>query len=180
MNNRSESSDDKLTTELSHKWNPKTTLVVGDSTIAGIDETRISGSRNVKVRTFPGATIADMYDYLKLLLKKCPDAIILHIGTNNAVNETSRSILDSILSLKNFIQKSLPSSKVIISNLIQRTCNGIASLAIAKLNEHLSNLELDIIDKSNISNDCLVRKGLHLNERGYGKLAINFIKEICK
>ena len=29
--------------------------------------------RNVKVKNFPGATIDDMYDYIKPLLKKYPD-----------------------------------------------------------------------------------------------------------
>ena len=58
--------------------------------IKGIQEYRISKEgRNVKVCAFPGATTDDMYDYLKLLLTKAPDNIILHIGTNNAVNETS-------------------------------------------------------------------------------------------
>ena len=42
----------------------------------------------------PGATIGDMYDYITPLLNKCSKNIILHIGTNNTVNETSRIVLD--------------------------------------------------------------------------------------
>ena len=34
-----------------------TTLIVDDSILAGIEEKRISGNRNLKVRIFPGATI---------------------------------------------------------------------------------------------------------------------------
>ena len=52
--------------------------------ITGVDETMIfKKGRVVKVRSFAGATIEDMYDYLKPILKKCPDNIILHVGTNN-------------------------------------------------------------------------------------------------
>ena len=88
--------------------------------LAGIEEKRICGNRSVKVRIFPGATTHDMHDYLKPVLKKNPDNIILHVGTNNSVNETSRDILNEILSLKNFIEKLCPKCKVIVSNLVYR------------------------------------------------------------
>ena len=43
--------------------------------ISGIDETMISRKgRIVKVRPFSGATIEDMYDYLKPMLRKCPNS----------------------------------------------------------------------------------------------------------
>ena len=62
------------------KWSRNTTLIVGDSMLSGIDEKRISKrDRKVKVKNFPGATIDDMYDYIKPLLKKCPGNIILHV-----------------------------------------------------------------------------------------------------
>ena len=59
------------------------------------------------------------------------------------------------------------------------------SLTVNNVNQHLSTLQLDIIENSNISNDNsnisnagLSRGGLHLNSQGLGKLAINFIKKI--
>ena len=48
------------------------------------------------MKSFPGATIEDMYDYIKPLLKKCSKNITLHIGTNNTVNGTSKIVLDKI------------------------------------------------------------------------------------
>ena len=134
--------------------------------------------RQVKVKSFLGATIEDMYDYVKLLLKKCPKNIILHIGTNNTVNDTSRIVLDKILSLKAFVEKTLSDCNVFISNLTLRTVNVKASLTVTNVNQHLSTLKLGIIDNSNISNAGLSRGGLHLNSQGLGKLAINFIKKI--
>ena len=68
------------------KRSRNTTLIVGDSMLPGIDEKRISKrDRKVNVKNFPGATIDDMYNYIKPLLKKWPDNIILHVGTNNTV-----------------------------------------------------------------------------------------------
>ena len=88
-----------------HKWDRNTTLIVGDSLFSGTEERRISKrDREVKIKNFPGATIDDMYDYIKPLLKKCPDNIILHVGTNNMINEPSKMALDKLLNLKKFIE----------------------------------------------------------------------------
>ena len=83
-----------------------------------------------------------------------------------------------MLSLKSFIEKTLPWSKLCISNLVKRTDNGKATLTVNKVNEHLSALQLYIVDNSNINVTGLNRGGLHLNKTGTGKLAVNFIKKI--
>ena len=49
-----------------------------------------------------------MYGYIKPLLKTAPDNVILHVGTNDAPNSTSKTILDNMLPLKSFIEKTLP------------------------------------------------------------------------
>ena len=161
------------------KWRKNTALIVGDSMISGIDQQGLSvKGRIVKVRSFPGATINDMYDYIRPLLKKAPNNVILHVGTNDTPNNTSRAILDNLLSLKSFIEKTLPQLKVCISNIVQRTDNGKATLTVNKVNEHLSALKLDIVDNANINVTSLNCGGLHLNKTGTGKLAVNFIKKI--
>ena len=91
-----------------HKWSRYTILRTGDSMIPGTDEKRLSKKYTVKVRPFPGASANDMHHYLRPLLQKCPDTIILHVDTNNCVSESSRVVLDKILNLKTFIQISLP------------------------------------------------------------------------
>ena len=126
----------------------------------------------MKVRPLPGASADDMHHYLRPLLQKCPDTVI--VGTNNCVNESSRFVLDEIL--KTFTRNSLPQCKV-ISNVINRTDDGKASLTMENLNSHLNSLILDIVDNSIICKVCLFRKGLYLTKRRTGKLAVNiFIK----
>ena len=86
-----------LKNETHHTWSKNTTLIMGDSIVSGIEENRISRQwRKFKVKSFPCATIEDMDDYIKPLPKKCPKNIILHTGTNNTVNDTSRIVLDRI------------------------------------------------------------------------------------
>ena len=82
-----------------------------------IEERRISRRyRKVNVKNSTLAKIDDMYDYIKSLLKKCPDNITLHIGTNNTVDEPSNVVLGKLLDLKRFIEKTLP--EVTLSSLI--------------------------------------------------------------
>ena len=131
-------------------------------------------------KNFPGATIDDTYDYIKPLLKECPDNIIIHVGTNNTVNEPSKVVLGKLLDLKKFIENTLPGNNVSISNLITRTDNSKATLTVIKPNENLDGLQMDINDNGNITSNELDKGGLHLNPRGLGKLAFNFIRRIKK
>ena len=50
-----------------------TCLNVGDSMLAGVDENQLKSKKKVKLRYFPGARTDDVYDYMKLLLRKLPD-----------------------------------------------------------------------------------------------------------
>ena len=84
-------------------------------------------------------------------------------------------MLYKLLNLKKFIKHTLPESNVVISDLITRTDNGKASLTVIKTNEHLHGLQMDVINNGNITSNELNKGGLHLNLRGLGKLAINFI-----
>ena len=103
-------------------------------------------------------------------------AIMLHVGTNNTVNEPSKIVLGKLLDLKKFTEHTLPESNVVISNLIR----GKTSLTVVKTNEHLHGLQMDIFDNGNMTSNDLSKGGLHLNPRGLGKLAINFIRRIKK
>ena len=89
-------------------------------------------------------------------------------------------MLDKLLNLKKFIEHILPKSNVVISNLSATTDNGKGSLAVIKTNEQLHGLQMNVINNGNIISNELNKEGLHLNLRGLGKLAINFIRRIKK
>ena len=62
-----------------HQWPKDTILIASDSMFNTIDEKRLSMyGKNVKVRSFKGSTISDMYFYLYPLLQKCPKYLLLH------------------------------------------------------------------------------------------------------
>ena len=46
-----------------------------------------SKQNNIKVLTHPGSTAADMIDYIKPIVRRKPDALVIHTGTNDMKND---------------------------------------------------------------------------------------------
>ena len=160
-------------------WPSGTCAIVGDSVVNGIDEKRLSKKHgNVEVFHFSRARIEDINQYIIPIIKKEPDYLILHVRTNDATTNTSKKIVEDLLILKSSISKQLPSCRIVLS--IIRHDDGKANLTIRNVNKHLSALQSECIDNDNISSQHLGRKGLHLNPKGKGRLALNFMKQIRK
>ena len=172
-NNNNNNTDKK---SVRNKWPPNTIFLTGDSMFKQIDEKRLCNStkRNVKVRSFPGATSEKMYQNIAPLLLKEPKFIILHIGTKDCVNKSSDTIVDEILKLKHHIEVQLPGVIVIISSPITRTDNAKARLTIKHIINKIKLLKVNYLLNDNIYDDYLGQKGLHLNQRGTGRMAVNF------
>ena len=74
----------------------------------------------MRVRSFPGATTGDMFDYLKPLLKKAPEKVLLVIGTNDLDRRKPEEVIEKLKELKSFIHASLPQCHIVISQIIMR------------------------------------------------------------
>ena len=111
-------------------WTKGTCLVTGGSLLGHIDETRTSRKFKVKVRLFPGAKTEDMFQYLVPLLEKIPDYVILHAGTNDAINYETSTTVKKILQVKESIKLRVPNCKVIIFRPIKRHDSDNASRVI--------------------------------------------------
>ena len=179
-NVQSNAAKENITTEKG-QWPKNATLIVGDSIINGVlEEGLCRGGRNVKVRNFSGVTVDDLNHHIILLLQKKSSHIIVHAGTNNAYHSTSREILNKLLNFKSLIQEKLPDCKVFISTPTQHSDNGKATLTVNQLTKHLLQINIDIADNRNIISKHLSRIGLHLNQSGSRRLAINFLERIKK
>ena len=85
----------------SEEWRKGTTLITGDSMIAGLREAKLSSNKKIKVRFFPGAKTEDLMFHLIPNLKKTPT--------------TSLSILGRMMrhiKMKTFFLKSSNKSKI--------------------------------------------------------------------
>ena len=106
--------------------------------MSGIDEKMLSKPYPVKVCHFPGASANDMHHYLRPLLQKSPDTVILQIGTNNCVNESSAC--SSKVCLLFFIGPKIASTEIVsfigpkIWDTLTNSCKDTTSLKSFKVN----------------------------------------------
>ena len=90
--------------------------------VKSIDEKRLPKKHgNIKVFHFLGARIEDVNQYIIPVIKRQPDYLILHVGTNDAATSTS---------------KQLPSCRIVLSKPIIRHDDGKATLTIRNINRH--------------------------------------------
>ena len=98
-----------------HQWPKGTVAIIGDSMVSSLKEALFSNKKHhVKVRSSRGATVKDMFDYIKGILKQNPDYVVLHVGTNSTKDVSSRVILDKLLQLKTAVLNSNENCKVIL------------------------------------------------------------------
>ena len=141
-----------------------------------LDEKRLGKSKyNIKLRCFPGASINDMYFYLYPLLQKDPEIIILHVGSNDCTLSTSDVAISNLKRLIQYIEETVPGIKVIISQPILRHDIALARITASRLVERINKENLFILNNSNIVRKHVGRKGLHLNQYGTARLAMNLI-----
>ena len=155
-------------------WPKGTTLVVGDSMIQGLEENKLK-RYNAKIRSFPGSTIDDLYDYIKPLLKKKPTNVIIHCGTNDAQNKSAGMILNELNNLKVHIEEVNPGTNVFFSSPIIRKDDVTLDKKLQEVASYLDQNYEKVVTSRNIDYTCLGRKGLHLNPKDSGRLAINLI-----
>ena len=168
----------KSSSKLQHQglYPSGTTAIVGDSIINPVIEEKINKKdRLVKVRNFPGATVADMEHYLIPIIQKKPSNIILHVGTNDANNLPSPTVLDNLLKLKALVKDSLPKCKVFTSTPTLRTDDGKAQITVSQLTKHILQLKIDTVNNININIRHLGGKGLHLNQSCSKLLSKHFL-----
>ena len=75
-------------------------MIVGDSLVNGIEESKLSKTRHIRVQPVPGASENDIRSKLDDLLHKDLQKFLVHIGTNNTVEDSAIDIFNNIVSLK--------------------------------------------------------------------------------
>ena len=79
------------------------------------------------------AKIKDISNNLDELIHNDLKTIIMHVGTNNAVEDTPEDIYNDLISLKLKIEDKIPSCQVVVSCLIKRSDNVKANKTAEKV-----------------------------------------------
>ena len=140
----------------------------------------MSRGKMTKVRTFPGATISDMKVFAVPLLKRKPDMVIVHVGTNDALHFTSDEVFKNMTELRFLIQKMVPSAKINISSPILLVDKANSDINNKKFLSLLNSTDWDWIHHKSIDESHLNEYGLHINRTGSINLAKNLISGIRK
>ena len=159
----------KPSDEKKHK--PKV-IIEGDSIVKDMKGWIMSRNKLVKVHSFSGANTTDMESFLVTLLNKKPDHLILHAGTNDLAYSKANQAAERIVKLTGMVASRGVNCSV--SELTVRDDD-----LWAKVNNVLGKKlpqNVKIISNSNIIPNHLNRSVLHLNQRGTGALAFNFIQ----
>ena len=125
-------------------------------------------NEKVYVKSFPGATIKCMEDYIKPSMNYKPDVVLIHIGTSSLrLHETPETLVNNIINLAT--KTKCKETDVKISGIIKRN----------EVNECIKSKcimnDLIYCDNSNISKRYHINgSGLHLNYKGTVTLANNF------
>ena len=79
------------------KEHKKTLITIaGDSMLNYIDGQKLSNrTRATKVHSFPGATSDDLLYYIRPLAYRNPDSIIVHAGTDDLTELTTKEIIEN-------------------------------------------------------------------------------------
>ena len=104
----------------------------------------------------------------------------MHIETKDAFDNTSRETCEKNFKLKTYIRKKLPQCKITILTPAKRHDHRKASLTIFHLSQKFKNLSISFVYNSSIGAFSLSSGGLHLNDKGLGRLAMNLNLNIRK
>ena len=167
--------------------------VIGDSMLKRLSSYELSQccrEVNSFVRPFIGATVEEMHDYLIPVLRKKPDVVVLHIGTNDLNDpqyDGEQTLINKLNDLLVKIQNTLPNVIIIMSlPTIRRDqfFGRVRNFNIMLANYCRENL-INFISNENINCNHLNKGGLHLNIDGSKILSsnitsfINFIISHC-
>ena len=92
---------------------------MGDSIVKDVKGWLLSRKLYVKVYSFSGTDTEDMFDYIKPLINRKPDEIIIHCGTNDLCSiKAPEEIVDNILKLRLVIVSY--GIRCTVSNIVKR------------------------------------------------------------
>ena len=135
--NKTESREVKLKTNKGKKIRVE---ILGDPMLNGIQEKELNKNAdiNIKIRKYPGASSTDILNYIKPSLRKKPDQIVIHPGTNDLTS--NHNYLDDVHKIvKMVVKETCKNTKLCFSSLICRTDLKDIDEKVIKTNTHQKN-----------------------------------------
>ena len=166
--------------------NNKSVIILGDTMTKLLNGweivKRMQSNCKIYMKTFSGATVSCMEDYIKPSIRNPPDHFVLHVRTYDLSPEKfSMKIVESILSLACRLKNEI--HDVCISTIILRADDKNLNEKGMEVNLYSKELSKEkniyLLDKSmKIKSQHLNKGKLHLTKYGSRVLSNNFVNEI--
>ena len=147
---------------------------------------RLNNNNRAQLVSFPGDTSKRLLHYLDVHLEdRSTDTVILHIGVNDLLNDSSPESVNRLLdNLTKMIEKCkmYEVKNIFVSSIVYTTKLELSLLESVhvKLTQFCQGKKISIIDNRNIRSKSLYKDGLHLIEDGKNILGNNFVSELNK
>ena len=115
----------------------KRILIVSDSQLHGIDQTRMSSKNDIKVRSQGGLKVQRLFDILDEEIKHNPEKVIVHVGVNNMENDNVEELIENFNEINNVYADRF---KIAFSGIIRRSDKPELNTKIETLNAELKSL----------------------------------------
>ena len=154
----------------------KKIIILGDSMSRYQRPKFLSKNNNlVNIRFHPGTTTEDIVDFVKPVIRKKPDAVIIHAGYTNGTNT-----MKLVRKITKTIQEMQDSGKIGIgfSGIIQRADRNFKNQIKEtndKLQRYCEGNGFVYVDNDNINEKSLNKSLLHLNKAGNKLLSKNLL-----
>ena len=128
-----------------------------------------------------GCTTKDIRDHIKPIIRKKPDQLIIHVGTNSVRDsESPTPCSEEIIHLISWTKSAAPGTEVVLSTLTAHSDDDKLATKVEEVNSNLKKFcrqnNWKMIVHSNITAEHhLNGSGLHLNKLGTFRLARNFL-----
>ena len=160
----------------------KKVTVIGDSMIKYLRRENLSSKNyEVKIAAHPGSTTEDLIDYVKPVVRKKIDFLVIHTRTNDLMNgvNTMKEIRKLVKCVRDLdIDKKV---NIVFSSVISRSDRNLGQ-EIRDLNLKLKRScegnNFLFVDNVNIEESCLNNSKLHLNYKGTNILCQNIKSSI--
>ena len=141
----------------------------------------MSRGDSVKIQPHPGASTEDLMDNIKPAIRKNPDIVVVHTGTNDLQNNCNivKKAKKLVSALKEVDKDN--SIKIAFSSIISREDEDFKDKIMDvnnKLKNYCNSAGMDFINNLNIDGSCLSRGKLDLNRKGTAALAKIFCRFI--
>ena len=153
--------------------------VIGDSMVGGVWNWN-RDDYSVKVHSYGGATTQDMVNMSEIALRRAPDVLIIHSGTNDF-----RQKISTKNELQRVIAKARASNADIaigISAICHREDDKSLTRKVKDMNNQLktfcSQQQVSFIDHDDFDHSCLAKGKLHPNSLGNKSLYMDFDRTI--